>query len=172
MMAEAVGAIRNVYRPNVSSYDNPSMAEEPSISHTSAPALDTLSIFSGKDEQFAFKRALSRLLEMTSEAYQRDELWAPLPTAMRKWERTGSTGGKARTPLSMQDPSVPRFPSHTQSDFAEEAASEGDVLAGSLLRPEAPRIRAEHVWGVHDEEGMDGAGDTRVESRRVEKPSK
>ena len=46
MMAEAVGETQDVYRPNVSSYDTPNMAQE----HvpTKALALDTLSIFSGE----------------------------------------------------------------------------------------------------------------------------
>ena len=46
MMAEAVGGTREIYRPNVSSYDAPNMAEAPSI-HVSPLTLETLSIFSG-----------------------------------------------------------------------------------------------------------------------------
>lgn len=46
MMAEAVAETQDVYRPNVSSYDAPNMAEAPKAP-TSALALDTLSIFSG-----------------------------------------------------------------------------------------------------------------------------
>ena len=45
MMAEAVGETQDVYRPNVSSYDAPNMAQE--RTPTKALALDTLSIFSG-----------------------------------------------------------------------------------------------------------------------------
>lgn len=47
MMAEAVAETQDVYRPNVSSYDAPNMAEAPKAPAT-ALALDTLSIFSGK----------------------------------------------------------------------------------------------------------------------------
>ena len=46
MLAEAVAETRDVYRPNVSSYDTPNMAEAPEAP-MSALALDTLSIFSG-----------------------------------------------------------------------------------------------------------------------------
>lgn len=46
MMAEAVGYSRETYRPNVSSYDAPNMAEPSPAPHTSV-ALNTLSIFSG-----------------------------------------------------------------------------------------------------------------------------
>ena len=45
MMAEAVGETQDVYRPNVSSYDAPNMAQE--RAPVRALALDTLSIFSG-----------------------------------------------------------------------------------------------------------------------------
>lgn len=45
MMAEAVGETQDVYRPNVSSYDAPNMAQE--RIPIKALALDTLSIFSG-----------------------------------------------------------------------------------------------------------------------------
>jgi len=47
MMAEAVAETQDVYRPNVSAYDAPNMAEAPKAPASSL-ALDTLSIFSGK----------------------------------------------------------------------------------------------------------------------------
>ncbi|KZV68595.1 hypothetical protein PENSPDRAFT_735877 [Peniophora sp. CONT] len=146
MMAESVAETQDVYRPNVASYDAPRMEEAPA-----APALplalDTLSIFSGKDEQFAYKRALSRLREMTSARYAEEETWTPLADDARKWER--SSAGSKRTPTS----SVSRVGTEGEgrdSDFADEAAYEraGDVKA----RPEAPRIWPRHVWGVEEEE--------------------
>lgn len=45
MMIESVSESRDVYRPNVSSYRSPEMAQEPAA--PSAIALDQLSIFSG-----------------------------------------------------------------------------------------------------------------------------
>ncbi len=45
MMAEAVAETQDVYRPNISSYDAPNMAQE--RQPTPGLALDTLSIFSG-----------------------------------------------------------------------------------------------------------------------------
>ena len=47
MMAEAVAETRDVYRPNISSYDAPNMAEAPEPSPSNIP-LETLSIFSGE----------------------------------------------------------------------------------------------------------------------------
>ena len=77
LLAEAVGASRTAYRPNIASYDAPNMAEAPAAPRSTV-ALEALSMFSGKEEQFAYKRALSRLHEMTSEGYAAQERWAVL----------------------------------------------------------------------------------------------
>ena len=167
MMAEAVGETQDVYRPNVSSYDAPNMAEE--RVPTKALALDTLSIFSGscvphfstqlssklthrnpqgKDEQFAFKRALSRLLEMTSASYARDEQWNPLPPDARKWETSDTS---AQPPVSRQNAQshspIPSLRPFDPSDFAEEA-SLNTFLPSNSDRPPAPRLSPDHIWRV------------------------
>ncbi|KAF5385887.1 hypothetical protein D9615_002581 [Tricholomella constricta] len=151
MMAESVMETQEKYRPNVSSYDTPDMAEAPVSPRLSVP-LDTLSIFSGEDEQFAFKRALSRLLEMTSAAYGKDELdtWAPLHPSVRKWETSrGAPAGRGTSS------SVALDPASSQCDFAEEAAYRNQET--DLGRPHAPRLSSDHVWGVRDDWGP-GAG--------------
>lgn len=154
LLAEAVGETRDVYRPNVSSYDYPKMDEHPNVTETtssSAPALETLSMFSGKDEQFAFKRALSRLLEMTSESYRREERWTPLPDTARKWERSSAVDA-----LTTSANAVPRNETTfggISSDFAEEAAYENRGSVYVSQRPEAPRLREEHIWGVREDWG-------------------
>ncbi|KAH9948963.1 AFG1-like ATPase-domain-containing protein [Amylocystis lapponica] len=169
MMAEAVAETQDMYRPNVSAYNAPNMAEAPRA--PSAPlALDTLSIFSGKDEQFAFKRALSRLLEMTSERYAVEERWEPLPAASRKWEGVSSTSeatsaSHSRSQLHWTLPSHSHMPDGP--DFASEAAHVGPMRAQD--RPEAPRLNTEHVWGVRDDWGPRaktwGAGARAYESQ-------
>ncbi|KIP06505.1 hypothetical protein PHLGIDRAFT_24533 [Phlebiopsis gigantea 11061_1 CR5-6] len=146
LLAEAVGETRDVYRPNVSSYDAPNMAEAPPEPRASI-ALEQLSMFSGKDEQFAYKRALSRLLEMTSESYASEEQWTPLPMADRKWEQPAG----APLPRRAHGASTPPRPDATQSadaDFAEEAAYSRAAPVDPSQRPEAPRLRHEHVWGA------------------------
>ncbi|KAI8992957.1 AFG1-like ATPase-domain-containing protein [Trametes punicea] len=157
MMAEAVGETQDVYRPNVSSYDAPNMERERT---PSAPlALDRLSIFSGKDEQFAFKRALSRLLEMTSESYARDERWTPLPASARKWETPSSSSSRSPSPslstaptshfqLSHDDPATSR----PSTDVAGEA-SVHPIHPHPSDRPPAPCLSADHVWGVREDWG-------------------
>ncbi|KAH9858488.1 AFG1-like ATPase-domain-containing protein [Lenzites betulinus] len=170
MMAEAVGETQDVYRPNVSSYDAPNMERERA---PSAPlALDKLSIFSGKDEQFAFKRALSRLLEMTSASYARDEQWAPLPPSARKWETSAASPTPSAPSRASASPSASvSRPSHRRSgeyqrvaarpssDFAEEACVHETLSAQKAAvpnpadRPPAPRLSADHVWGVREDWG-------------------
>ncbi|KAH9892647.1 AFG1-like ATPase-domain-containing protein, partial [Cubamyces lactineus] len=150
MMAEAVGETQDVYRPNVASYDAPNMERERT---PSAPlALDKLSIFSGKDEQFAFKRALSRLLEMTSEIYARDEQWAPLPPSSRKWE-SSSTSYKSPVVLKSTLTQSTCQLRNTNADFAEEASAYPSSHAHPTDRPPAPRLSADHIWGVREDWG-------------------
>lgn len=65
MMAEAVAETRDVYRPNISSYDAPNMTKAPEPSPSIVP-LETLSIFSGghtRSDLFdnALQRKLTRL---------------------------------------------------------------------------------------------------------------
>ncbi|KAI0779449.1 AFG1-like ATPase-domain-containing protein [Fomes fomentarius] len=159
MMAEAVGETQDVYRPNVSSYDAPNMAQE--RIPIKALALDTLSIFSGKDEQFAYKRALSRLLEMTSASYARDEQWNPLPPDARKWETPGSSLTQHAAPsLDMADQSQSRSnispsPPFDPTDFAEEASLHTSTFPRPFPtdRPPAPRLSADHIWGVREDWG-------------------
>ncbi|THU94184.1 hypothetical protein K435DRAFT_724740 [Dendrothele bispora CBS 962.96] len=166
MMAESVGETRDSYRPNVSSYDAPNMEEAPM---EKVMPLDTLSIFSGKDEQFAFKRALSRLVEMTSPTYQRDEVWTPLPLSSRRWETTSKNAHVTRAT------GAGKLSRSTKSndDFAEEAAYEGGEKYLRNIPPElrpAPRLREHHVWGVRDNWG-EGAGRWGEGAKAYEKSS-
>ena len=107
----------------------------------------------GKDEQFAFKRALSRLLEMTSEYYAREEHWTPLPASARKWETSSLSSSRpparATPHMTSMQPTT-----HDLSDFAEEASLH-DTHAHIHFedRPAAPRLSADHVWGVREDWG-------------------
>ncbi|KAJ7723551.1 AFG1-like ATPase-domain-containing protein [Mycena metata] len=147
MLAESISETRGGYRPNISAYDGLAMAQN----HTPGPntiALDTLSIFSGQEEQFAFKRALSRLIEMTSPAYSRSAQWAPLADRDRTWERSLSEPSG----LDPHFRSIDR-PFAEQDDFAAEAAYTPANPGMEQSRPAAPRLKADHVWGVRDDWG-------------------
>ncbi|KAK9465853.1 AFG1-like ATPase-domain-containing protein [Lipomyces arxii] len=72
------------YRPNVSLYQD--IHETPSKPKL-GPDYTKTSAFTGEDEQFAFKRAISRLKEMTgSDAWWAGE-WTPIDSSAREWER-------------------------------------------------------------------------------------
>ncbi|KAH9485556.1 Lactation elevated protein 1-like protein B [Psilocybe cubensis] len=171
MMAESVAETQDIYRPNISSYDTPQMREAPSVPKV-ALSIDTLSIFSGEEEQFAFKRALSRLSEMTSAAYNRTNQWSPLPLSDRRWEtelpHTGTVESSSafiakaeprasaeyaqQHQLTQPRPEAPsRSATYDSDDFATEASCE--TVGPSFKRPQAPRINADHVWGVREDWG-------------------
>lgn len=132
MMAESVSETQDMYRPNTAAYDTPRMETAP-IAPEKPLALDTLSIFSGemlhsklwiislcpptgKEEQFAYKRALSRLIEMTSATYLCEESWTPLPLASRKWEGASKLSG----PSTLQN-SVPKVELVDKEENSESA---------------------------------------------------
>ncbi|KAF7975890.1 hypothetical protein HWV62_8303 [Athelia sp. TMB] len=154
MMAEAVGETQAMYRPNVSLYDAPRMSEALPVRVSPEP-LDTLSIFSGRDEQFAFKRALSRLIEMTSSNYRSTEQWTPLPATLRKWEEAPGPvpplGHLVPPHTAMSARNMLGSHLNDDSDFASEA-SYGQPQRDAD-RPDAPRLGQEHVWGVRDDWG-------------------
>lgn len=108
---------------------------------------------SGKDEQFAFKRALSRLHEMTSESYEREESWAPLPPTSRKWENSWKATPIRPLPASTKEES----PVQAINDevFGFEAPFESQPPQPKLNtdeRPEAPLLREYHIWGMRQDD--------------------
>lgn len=167
IMAEAISESREAFRPNVSSYED--MPELPGASPLS---IDSLSIFSGKsfiahcrkhpinsfsqhlgeEERFAYRRALSRLVEMTSQEYAEEEEWNPLGPPLRKWESMHQ--GTQGISTSLYGSSNGRLESQVP-DFAFEAAFESEARSQHALkeRPSAPRLKEDHIWGVRDDWG-------------------
>jgi protein AFG1 len=140
MMAESVSEMHGRYRPNISSYDLPRMEQAPAMSSTHLP-LDQLSIFSGQDEQFAFKRALSRLHEMTSPSYARDETWVPLEKHARKWENTAD-----RIPTQTLPARAPTLSGLDHPGLSRAGHS-------NISQPPAPKLSNNHIWGVREDWG-------------------
>lgn len=98
----------------------------------------------GQDEQFAFKRVLSRLVEMTSLGYRQNEQWTPLSPNVRKWEGRQFGQAKIRSSTSLSKPDPDHH--HLEGDFAAEASYIHSNSQGG--RPAAPRVSSDHVWGV------------------------
>ncbi|ODQ78414.1 hypothetical protein BABINDRAFT_9202 [Babjeviella inositovora NRRL Y-12698] len=84
------------YRPHTVMYDNNSEYNEP-VRKEGQKEVDFKDIkaFTGDDEKFAFKRAVSRIKEMTgSEAWRNADKWVPLDISMRPWEHQNKVYGK------------------------------------------------------------------------------
>lgn len=75
----------NPYRPNVTSYDE-DYAKEYKNSGKKVDFGNTKA-FTGEDEEFAYKRAVSRIKEMVgSDHWRKSDRWIPVDIAMRPWE--------------------------------------------------------------------------------------
>ncbi|KAL5523830.1 hypothetical protein ACEPAG_8003 [Sanghuangporus baumii] len=182
LMAEAFSESREVFRSNISSYED--KPERPAASPLS---LDSLSIFSGEEERFAYKRAVSRLIEMTSERYAKDDRWDPLTSNRRKWESISSEPIPSNVlPISAseivkEDSRVGRYAldeGSFSSDFAAEATGEGEVRSQQAIgdRPSAPRLAENHFWGVRedwgDKAGRWGKGAAAFDAQKREEQTK
>jgi peroxisome-assembly ATPase len=84
---------------------------------------------------------------MTSASYGRDSMWSPLPADSRKWENSSSTIGSSTQ-------STTRTPTPDISALEEDYAREGGYQDGRAPpRPDSPKLREHHVWGVREDWG-------------------
>ncbi|BGP36208.1 hypothetical protein JCM10449v2_000106 [Rhodotorula kratochvilovae] len=141
--------------------------------HPSAatPSFQNLAIFTGEDERFSFKRAVSRVHEMSSAEYLVTAEHTPLPSHVRSWE-TSLSSSVAATAADAAD-NTPA--NHAVGAKVPLPAGAGERLSGVLdpkdLRakwPEGtprgerevdvrgndkPVLREEHIWGVREDWG-------------------
>lgn len=91
------------FRPNISYYDTQTATSQYNPDQDSdfglekkRPDFGNSSAFTGEDERFAYKRAISRLWELCSAQWhaRTGDWWQPLPLEARHWE-----GGQASEPL-------------------------------------------------------------------------
>ena len=102
MFARTSIDMNNPYRPNISTYDQSytksfddfKSAQKENINNE---YMNTRA-FTGDDEKFAFKRAVSRVKEMVaSETWRLNDRWVPLDHTMRPWESsTAVNNNKAK----------------------------------------------------------------------------
>ncbi|CAE6445358.1 unnamed protein product [Rhizoctonia solani] len=158
MMEEALSEGNIVYRPNVSTYqpigqnENAEQEVRKPVSGKEGLSLKELSIFTGQEEKFAYARATSRLVQMTSPKYAANAVWQPLTRAQQPWHVDVSP------PHLSNHGQVSKFATDDQiveKDWAEEASY--DARRGRKGRPEPPRLSENHAWGVRDDWGK-GAG--------------
>ncbi|GAA5930259.1 hypothetical protein JCM3775_004343 [Rhodotorula graminis] len=133
--------------------------------HPSAatPSFQNLSIFTGEDERFSFKRAVSRVHEMSSAEYLVTAEHSPMPSHVRSWETPFASSSAVADAAAAAAP-----PRHAVGD---KAPLGDDRLSGVLdpadlrakwpdgtpregkevdVRRERPVLREEHVWGVRE----------------------
>jgi len=94
---------------------------------------------------------------MTSPHYGTRTAWKPLSSDHRRWETSTGAASSVSSPL-------PRWAAEgrlSDSDFAAEAAYTANRPSGGVVpgieRPEPPRLRDHHVWGVREDWGPGAA---------------
>lgn len=95
MFSKTQIALTTPYRPNVSYYDDEKIVyKEGDLSNIRDFDLSVdnnftnSKAFTGEDERFAYKRAVSRLKEITDSLNYRNTKWKPINKLMRPWEST------------------------------------------------------------------------------------
>ncbi|GAA5914046.1 hypothetical protein JCM6882_001832 [Rhodosporidiobolus microsporus] len=201
MLGDVQQDLEAPYRPNIASYDQTAdveaydkaaeiereqkkeqrkkeirkelekRAKEPVHPSAATPSFQSLAIFTGEEERFAFKRAVSRVHEMSSAEYLVTSVHSPLPSAVRTWETTTNSlfsspsssapqpalhvmGDKADLPSGAEDRlSGVLDPKDLRAKWPEgtpRGEKEVDVRAGAgrPMGEERPKIKEDHVWGV------------------------
>ncbi|KAK9477758.1 AFG1-like ATPase-domain-containing protein, partial [Lipomyces japonicus] len=162
MYSEVDRDLSSPYRPNVSSYHD---TETVSAYSTSAAATASqeqansknftrASAFTGEDERFAYKRAISRVREMTgSDAWWSTQNWIPVDPDARPWETIDtSTTLSSSSSSSNNRGSVAHAANHDLSMQRLFKHGDGNHNAESSpfrKHPEpAPKFSAAHFWSM------------------------
>lgn len=184
---EAISELYNApYRPNISSYEEQDSSQSTSASDgqmpserrsvsladerhpsslSSIPAFRSLAIFSGQDERFAFRRAVSRLHEISAPYYWAKARHTPLPESWRSWERAFNPTASAThhkrplrstwSPAEQAEPDAPTYdlsPDKIRVKFAEGSPAYRHEQQ-QAKRSKPPRIGSHHIWGVMESWG-------------------
>nr|XP_019043548.1 AFG1-family ATPase [Kwoniella bestiolae CBS 10118]OCF22478.1 AFG1-family ATPase [Kwoniella bestiolae CBS 10118] len=158
MEAESLSeTLATPYRPNVSLYNTASPAKKEKArleEKKSGSSFSVLGIWTGEDERFAYKRAVSRLTEMTTSPTYTAEEWLPLDREARTWENSNNptnARSTARRPASGLMP----FKNGSDDIAVEAGYSRPKKLDREAVkdRKPAPVIKEQHMWGVVDEWG-------------------
>ncbi|RUP06145.1 hypothetical protein BC936DRAFT_140467 [Jimgerdemannia flammicorona] len=157
MLGELHADITSPSLPNISTYDTAPAAAIIDRTPSTAPAADIefgkLSLFTGDDERFAFKRAVSRIHEMMGVRYA-NEAWR---------------GGEGRMPFRVGDEHGNHevnsdLIAYTEREYRERVASgdeagyTGSLVVGRVAAVEAlhgpkasaPRFAKAHFWAVEE----------------------
>jgi peroxisome-assembly ATPase len=171
MIGDVLQDLEAPYRPNVSSYTSTqvqdtlasAVEEVQKGSKADQPAFKSLAIFTGQDEQFAYKRALSRIYEITSKEFVRCAKHTPIPPQDRVWEHSNAKPTHySRAPSSGFTPPASPEPI-ISADDADISSTARKYPRGTKVDPSdpeidvselpKPKIGTPHFWGVVDSWG-------------------
>lgn len=195
MIGEVMQDLEAPFRPNISSYSSTSVKDNLEAAaikdaQTTSPAFRNLSIFTGQDEQFAYKRALSRIFELTSKEFIQSAVHNPLPAEARVWEHNAPVFRPFRrgtiTSASSDD-----YEEKEASDLSASMASRKNELEpsdsiiprGTKVDPltldidtadlPKPKISSNHIWGIIDTWGKKaGKWGQGVEAKKLERKNR
>lgn len=170
-------------RPDASARDQ-RRPQMPGDRRATGPDFQKAGVFTGEDEKFAYKRARSRLWEMTGSRWwsrgiapdgtveEVSSWWRPLDSAARTWERPAV----GYTPFSaFKNHDAPIEGKGTASDISrerDEVLFRHGASPFRTAREPPPKMGWEHVWGMVKwgrKAGNWGKGVEGLEERRQEK---
>nr|XP_031857709.1 uncharacterized protein CI109_006869 [Kwoniella shandongensis]KAA5524781.1 hypothetical protein CI109_006869 [Kwoniella shandongensis] len=157
MAAESLSeSVSAPYRPNISLYNTstPAQREKEKLDEQKrGTSFSVLGIWTGEDEKFAYKRAISRLVEMTTSSTYAKEDWLPLDVKLRSWETPVDQLAQSKPTKTFRN--ITRIDA-ANDDFASEAGySRTEVKKNGSTQElrNPPKLKEQHVWGVADEWG-------------------
>jgi protein AFG1 len=196
MIGEVMQDLEAPFRPNISSYSSTSVKDSLEAAaikqaQTTSPAFRNLSIFTGQDEQFAYRRALSRIFELTSKEFIQTAVHNPLPAEARVWEHKAPVLRPVRRGAITSSDSTDDLGATGASDLSASIASRRDDLEpsdsviprGTKVNPltldvdtadlPKPKISSNHIWGIIDTWGKKaGRWGQGVEAKKLERKNR
>lgn len=163
-LADMVEELSQPFRPNVSNYEYVGNRSTRASNHlpqpnTSPASVENLAIFTGKDEQYAFDRATSRLFELTRPGGRVSKKWTPIeldmlsspsfssPTTPRQdTTKLDLSQDLDRTENSNADD--PRNNCDQSASGQNELGTRHLTAEDSSLSLKPPEISEVHFWGI------------------------
>lgn len=144
---------------NDESYLTTSIAQDVASNENSktTPNFRKTSAFTGEDEKFAYKRAVSRLKEMTgSKSWLTEREWSPIPREDRPWETFEETKplpesyfkltGKQTEEANSSEPESKATQQPVEQDYEDDISRYSSPFKKRLV--EAPKFDAQHFWAM------------------------
>ena len=144
MFAKTEMDLSNPYRPNFATYEDDNKEYDIDKGEEDMKKNFTdMKKFTGEDEMFAYKRAVSRINEMTHSTKWRNTRWIPLHDSIKPWESVKGTVEEEVE--NQQQKSMLVQPEDSESD------EKGDLIQKSgtvTQRKDAPEFKEYNFWSM------------------------